>query len=1775
MKNSNEEQVKGLFKVQKKAVNAFVSKHKNTIGDRLDALLEEKAKEQGLKLKTKNEFPWKSLFVVFSTLTMAVVVILMGWALRPDIFIPITKLIGKPVTENFVLSGVDYTPVGVKASTNTVTITFPKPIDQKIVNKMVTIEPAVSYSVEMSPDNRSAVIKLSEEFKKGEVYQVKVAEGTIFKDNSYLANEKVWKIPIEPAFKIISSTPRNGVIAPYNTILEIIFSRDDFNLEEIKSHFSIIPKVQGELTKSGNKIVFIPNKPFMAGASYTVVLKGGLTSTGGGDIKDDYTFTFTVSDILEGDKNYEGPMITPINSVFNITKGQRIFAYVEGITKLKVRVYKLSDEKALEIVNTFLEMGAIAVKADSLTDQVASFDVSGGGESWPNLSFRIDSVQNGAYIVELSSKSDATFTRYMLTFKGNVGVYSSNNAKESKLQLWAFDYNTLTVSKDILIEKYICSNGCKKEQESTTNESGYSELSSKGFDAIYLKKNDGRAMILKETNVTPYSYDSQLALPSEDKTENIFGSVMVNKPEYLPGDTIKVTGWFASPSSVGVTPIKENSDVRFIGCYDTFVYGGYSDESKCIQSKQVKTDKFGSATTELQGISNTGNLSIVSQKRVGDNWQYVAYYNVIISEIAPPQIIIHTQLDKSEYKVNDKIVLSGKITDYAGGNIGRKPLNLDITWDSIKSYDSKVDWQLTNGDTIEIPTSKVWSDTQGNFSVEVVIPKEKFSNYVYQLNVKVSYNEKETVYYKDVAAYVSSGTEVTLKSFVKGTETQDMAIGTNATITLKAEDPYTNQPKAGKKITFELYRNYQEKVSTGTAYNEETKSIEEVFTFIDKSEVAFAKTDAIFTNEGEYTFSVNNLKEGNYSIVYHSTEDWVVSQNVSYLFFVAQSDDDDIYKYTQRITAVNSEKQSGVVGETIKITINSTSQSSNRKVLMLVATKQIDDWKLVPAVSGSFDITLTKEMSGGIVVCYVNPVKGIVKSKGNLISAGYAIDNLCTYINVIDPNKKLEIGISTEKKKYSPKEKVKVKINVKRPSGNPVQSKIVITAVDRSIISQDHQKEFLTEHVFDSIFATSNNNYYAYATTANLSTIIPYDYGQGGAGAGSDESIDIDNVRRNFDRNPLWNTNTVTNSSGDAEIEFTLPDSITTWDIKVWGFTEDGSIGSGNSSIVSTQGIYLNTVEPSFLRINDSIKLPIRVTNTTNSVINARIELNCAPCLDRASLAQVSVQPKSSSEVKFPLTVKEDSTISVVIKVDDKQVDSMQVNIPIRQSSSIVPVSTTSFINEKSKQTILSIPKDFRRTGTNITIKASSLPPGLSTSISDDPEILSTPQLSAAITGKVFTYSIIKNSDQRQQLASEIHTLNSYLLERQLQDGSFSWFKYDASDTKATGYAYMALKMIETEKLAKEGTYSAIKMTEGFMQGGIYSDLLPKEDKIMYLYLLSKTDVNMYMGYMLYVNSNINKSELSETEASWLMLALTEIGSTADATEIVNKMLEKTTKGVGNTRFFTNQENVLTSGIILYTMKKLNMDIQKADEYNQLSNWLSMQDVSSVNNPSTKTGLLFYAQALGTGSISEEESINVQVNNKNIGDIKGHNSLSIPAELLVEGDNTIVFSSKGTFYSEISGEVESPIAKAGNGDFDVDTKIHLVNGEESKLRVGDRGFYRIVVTPRMDFATATVSVSLPAGFKLSPEIYNTTEYDIIENFKIEKDSVIYPQTGRNDVGIITLYNLKKSQKVGIVVPFIVGHEGSFGGGKIIIYNPKDAEGATIVDLKQLSSARME
>jgi len=120
-------------------------------------------------------------------------------------------------------------------------------------------------------------------------------------------------------------------------------------------------------------------------------------------------------------------------------------------------------------------------------------------------------------------------------------------------------------------------------------------------------------------------------------------------------------------------------------------------------------------------------------------------------------------------------------------------------------------------------------------------------------------------------------------------------------------------------------------------------------------------------------------------------------------------------------------------------------------------------------------------------------------------------------------------------------------------------------------------------------------------------------------------------LRQDFSETAFFLPHLIANQDGSAAVEFTVPDSLTSWNVYVHAVTKDLKFGSANRETVTRKDLMARPYLPRFLREGDRAVVRVQVDNAGETVLGGKLTLNV---VDPISGADMSANFKLDTEAR-------------------------------------------------------------------------------------------------------------------------------------------------------------------------------------------------------------------------------------------------------------------------------------------------------------------------------------------------------------------------------------------------------------------------------------------------------------------------------------------------------------------------------------------------------------
>lgn len=157
-------------------------------------------------------------------------------------------------------------------------------------------------------------------------------------------------------------------------------------------------------------------------------------------------------------------------------------------------------------------------------------------------------------------------------------------------------------------------------------------------------------------------------------------------------------------------------------------------------------------------------------------------------------------------------------------------------------------------------------------------------------------------------------------------------------------------------------------------------------------------------------------------------------------------------------------------------------------------------------------------------------------------------------------------------------------------------------------------------------------------------------------------------IRTNFADTAYWAPALTTANDATAEVEFTLPESLTTWKVKGWSLGQGTQVGQGDSEIITSKDLLVRLQAPRFFVEKDEVVLSANVHNKlkTKKSVQAVLEFE-GSVLQPLDETAKTVEIAAASEQRVDWRVKVAHAGQAVIRMKaltDEESDAAQMTFP-------------------------------------------------------------------------------------------------------------------------------------------------------------------------------------------------------------------------------------------------------------------------------------------------------------------------------------------------------------------------------------------------------------------------------------------------------------------------------------------------------------------------------
>ncbi|MFZ5864731.1 MAG: alpha-2-macroglobulin family protein [Thermodesulfobacteriota bacterium] len=333
-------------------------------------------------------------------------------------------------------------------------------------------------------------------------------------------------------------------------------------------------------------------------------------------------------------------------------------------------------------------------------------------------------------------------------------------------------------------------------------------------------------------------------------------------------------------------------------------------------------------------------------------------------------------------------------------------------------------------------------------------------------------------------------------------------------------------------------------------------------------------------------------------------------------------------------------KKEYAVGEAVRVDFHA--QRPLKKCLVTLEKGDILSYRVIdaPGKSGQYEFTTTAAFLPNV---YVSVVATTARGDFPVYQTQTDMDIPSLFFGYADVRvrtdvKPLGVKISPQVSdlKSRPGEKVSLNFRVADDKGKGVLSELAVCVVDEAILAltafRTPELSSLTD--FDLPLSVFSGDLRLALITQDLFKILSTKPLTGG-----DEGLGevVSTLRKRFDPVAYFNPALVTDASGQVSIEFTLPDTTTTYRVYAVVCDKGAGFASADRKMLVAKEFFVEPSLPRFVIPGDKVTFPVVVHNQTDSTGDATLQVQTSPNLS-ATLAQPKVMLEAKSSSTAPCT---------------------------------------------------------------------------------------------------------------------------------------------------------------------------------------------------------------------------------------------------------------------------------------------------------------------------------------------------------------------------------------------------------------------------------------------------------------------------------------------------------------------------------------------------------
>ncbi|MGB8952800.1 MAG: alpha-2-macroglobulin family protein [Candidatus Aminicenantales bacterium] len=807
------------------------------------------------------------------------------------------------------------------------------------------------------------------------------------------------------------------------------------------------------------------------------------------------------------------------------------------------------------------------------------------------------------------------------------------------------------------------------------------------------------------TGISPYRFN--IDYDWNPQPERIKGYIFTERGIYRAGESVHIKGILRKREK-GTWILPSGKEIE-CEIQDPF--------QKTVFKDKIPLDDYGSFAFDLEtrAEASLGYYQIIAKVPPEESGEKatVVYSSFRVEAFKPAEFEVHLRALKENYVFGDEYKAEIRGNYLFGGAMSGQNVSWSLRlnrayfrppgptgfvfgemfddWGDEPQEDSRL---LASGESV--------LDEKGNLEVKIPLQREKEKGSALAILEATVLSPSRRSISNRIQTFVHQG------EFYIGLKTDSFLLKKGETISVQVitTDP-TGRMIPGEKISVKLFRREWKSIRKG--------EIGGRYRWITEKEDTEIAARQMQSQNDPFTISFKPEKSGVYLLCAQGSDNRKNQVTTTTYFYVTGRDYVPWERKDEDALELVPDSERYQPGDTSKILVKSPYERA--KALVTIEREYIlQSW--VQDIQGSASTIEIPIVNSLIPNAYVSVLlvqgrtaNATVNEKADLGKPSFKIG----YVNLkVDPSaQRLTLDISSNQHGYKPKDKVSLRIRIKDMKDTGVQASIALAVVDVGVLNLIG---YQTPNPFGMFYGEKPLS--VQTSETRLHVVGQRAYGEKGenVGGGGGEELaaapglaEVE-LRGDFKSTAYWNPSLVTDARGEATMEFTLPDNLTTFRVMAVAQTRDSKFGQNELAFKVSKPLLLLPSLPRFARVGDIFEGGVIVTNYSSQKGNVILNLDATGIrlLDKKPSREFSLLPEESKECLFSFEVNTPGRSLLAFRARMREeTDGLEISLPLYLPR---PTETVALFDQtqESKEEKILIPENIYPEESKIEVQAAA-----------------------------------------------------------------------------------------------------------------------------------------------------------------------------------------------------------------------------------------------------------------------------------------------------------------------------------------------------------------------------------------------------------------------------------------------------------------------------------